>query len=832
MRRLLSALTLACLACLLLIGARPLPTQAEPERLLHLRRASFDPLLQPATSSIYARGMARAQLRLVQLDGPLDAQTPARLRAAGLEPLAYVPDSAFVVRLAEHVRGPTALADLRWSGALDPIHKLAPALDDLLATSGSLDLRMQITPDRDGKALRAAVGAAGGQTLSGAGTLLRVRVPVEAVPTLAQRDDLLWIEPDTPLRLHNSQARDILGVQALREETGLDGSGQIVAVTDTGLDIQSSVQNNANPDFPANRIARGYSRAEMDASCQTLDPATYEPNNWSDRNGHGTHVAGTVLGTGSLSGGNHAGMAPGARLVVQAVSTGGSALNCLDFNTFLPLAYDAGARIQNLSFGGGSPGDYDSFSQLIDDFTWQHKDHLIVVSAGNDGEDCLPLTSNGGCGGDGVVDPGSVTPPATAKNVLSVGASENNRPPSTPGCATTPQERKCWSYFSLSNLGLNHAPLGSDNISDDPLGLAAFSSRGPARDGRIKPEIVAPGTNIISARSHHSQALYPALSGNDYAYESGTSMAAPLVSGLAALTRQWLAQQGSSTPSAALVKALLMNGAADLAPGQYGEGAAREVPAAWPNNVQGWGRASILGAIGQGDLAHRYWDNTTGLQTGASTTYGLTLATGQTVRATLVWTDPPGSALTSKALLNDLDLELLGPGGEVVAKGNAAAPLPISCRDVTGADRCNNVEGIVLSAPSSGNYTLRVRGFQVIVGPQPFALALGMPPSARVEAPTSAPAPVEASVAATSPLVTVNWGRLDGVRSYQVLVTTPTESLLYSTAATSLTFVGTLGSSRIEVRACNSAGCGPYSAPIDVSVSTAPNRSVLPQIRK
>ncbi|GAB4213461.1 MAG: hypothetical protein OHK0022_50660 [Roseiflexaceae bacterium] len=831
MRRPLSALTLACVACLLLIGAQPIPTRAQPAELLHLRRATFDPLRQPATPSIYARGAVRSGLRLVQLEGPVGAATPGRLRAAGLEPLAYVPDNAFVVRVAQGTRGPEALTDLRWSGTLDPIHKLAPALDRQLTTGATLALRLRATPDRDGADLRAAVLAAGGQPLNAGGALLRARVPAGAVAALAQRDDLLWIEPDVPLRLHNSEAREILGVQELREQTGLDGSGQIVAVTDTGLDIQATVQTNGNPDFPANRIARGYSRAEMDQSCSTLD-VSYEPNNWSDRNGHGTHVAGSILGTGARSGGSQAGMAPGAQLVVQSVSTGGSSLNCLDFDTFMPLAYNAGARIQNMSFGGGSAGDYDSFSQLIDEFAWDHKDHLIVVSAGNDGRDCEPAGTSG-CAGDGVVDPGSVTPPATAKNVISVGASENNRPPSTAGCASSPQERKCWSYFGLFNEGLSHAPLGTDNISDDPIGMAAFSSRGPTSDGRLKPEIVAPGTNIVSARSHHSEAGYPALFGNDYAYDSGTSMSAPLVSGLAALVRQWLVQQGTSAPSAALVKALLMNGAADLSPGQYGEGAQREVPAAWPNNVQGWGRASILGATGWGDPAHRYWQNTTGLQTGASTTYGLTLSAGQAVRITLAWTDPPASPLTNKTLVNDLDLELVGPGGDVIAKGNAAASLPSTCRDgLLGFDRCNNVEGIELTAPATGNYTLRVRGFRILQGPQPFALVAGTPTPARVQAPTSAPSPVEASATTDSPLVTVGWSRVEGARSYEVRVSSPEGMLTYTAGQTSLTIVGVLGTSNIEVRGCNSGGCGPYSPAVAVTVSIAPNKAALPQIRK
>lgn len=835
-RRTLALASLTVVICMLLGALVPTPSQAAPALRLYLRRAVFDPLLHPRQPSALAAGASRSGLLLVQLSSAPDADARARLDAAGLEPLAYVPDNGFVVRLRPGTRGPLVLDNLRWSGPLDPLDKLDPALDSQLAVPGtSLDLRLLVTPGADPDGLRAAVAAAGGQVLDGQSRLLRVRLPASALGGLAQRDDLLWAERAADLRLTNSAARDILGVDRVREEIGLDGSGQIVAVTDTGLDIQSDVQRGANPDFLPGRIARGFSRGEMYSAC--AGPG--DGSTWSDLNGHGTHVAGTILGSGAaLSSRAMAGMAPAASLVVQSVSSGGSNLDCLGLDeSFLQKAYGAGARIQNMSFGGGTFGQYDSLAQTVDDFAWQHKDHLIVISAGNAGEDCEPLSSQNTCIGNGVIDDGSITPPATAKNAISVGASENYHPPSTSSCRFSPVDSLCWIAFSFGNYGLDRTPFVNDFISNNPDGLAAFSSRGPTKDGRIKPEIVAPGTNVISARSHHSSAGYQAIYSADYAYDSGTSMAAPMVSGLAALVRQWLVQHGEANPSAALVKALLLNGAANISPGQYGQGAQREIPAAWPNNAEGWGRASIVGAVGLDDPSHRFWSNTAGLTLNASADYSVTLNIDQNLRATLVWSDPAAIPLASKTLVNDLDLQLLDPNGAVVARGNSAAALPASCRGSgqrEGADTCNNQEAFEFKASQAGVYTLRVRGAVVPEGPQPFALVAGAPTSPAVPSlnpPASAPTPVQTSSAAGSPVVTLTWGAVLGARTYEVSVTGPGDgdTRVYSVGARSLGLVLDSGSYQATLRACNSFGCGPASPAVSFSTSATPRKIYMPQ---
>src|SRR5262249_22187853 len=154
---------------------------------------------------------------------------------------------------------------------------------------------------------------------------------------------------------------------------------------------------------------------------------------------------------------------------------------------------------------------------------------------------------------------------AAAKNVISVGSSESVRDmPVT------------WGHFPA----FPSDPLWSSRLGDNPNGIAAFSSRGPTADGRIKPDLVAPGTWIISDRSHASGA--GALGGAynaDYASSGGTSMSAPIAAGAAAVVREGLQERfGVANPSSALMKAALLNGADELSPGQYGLGATREVP--------------------------------------------------------------------------------------------------------------------------------------------------------------------------------------------------------------------------------------------------------------
>jgi serine protease AprX len=256
--------------------------------------------------------------------------------------------------------------------------------------------------------------------------------------------------------------------------------------------------------------------------------------------------------------------------------------------------------------------------------------------------------------------------------------------------------------------------------------MAAFSSRGPTDDGRVKPDIVAPGTNIVSNQSHYPNAgtLWGAHESNaNYAYSGGTSMATPLAAGAGALVRQWLTTRGIANPSAAAVKAVLLNTAADIAPGQYGTGPTQEIPTARPNGVAGWGRADLGFLDAPAPFMQWADDHGAGLATGQSVEYTHSearplevLNSDQPLRVMLAWSDPPASLSAAAQLVNDLDLAVIGPGGEEYHGNNVAA-----------GDRINNVEGIVIDNPPVGRYSVRVRGHNVPVESQPYALAVAGP---------------------------------------------------------------------------------------------------------
>jgi hypothetical protein len=347
-----------------------------------------------------------------------------------------------------------------------------------------------------------------------------------------------WIERAAVPRPVNDIVADLTGVKETQSRSGLTGTGQVIAIADTGLDVGAS---GVITDFAGRIVA---------AHCLGRP----SPCEWDDPHGHGTHVAGSAAGSGTLSGGQFRGMAPGAGLVIQSLystTQPGGLYVPADLNLLFAPAYGEGARIHNDSWGSAG-NRYDTWAQTADQFVWDHPDILVVVAAGNGGIDR---------GLDGLVDPGSLYSPSTAKNILAVGASENDRP----GQGYTGD-------YGHGPTGANFPadPVHGDTISDEPWGLAAFSSRGPTPDGRIRPDLVAPGTNVLSARSHHPAAVYPHIYDADYAFYSGSSQATPVASGAAALTRQWYQAQGVVTPSAALLRATLIHGAEDLAPGQYG----------------------------------------------------------------------------------------------------------------------------------------------------------------------------------------------------------------------------------------------------------------------
>ncbi len=405
-----------------------------------------------------------------------------------------------------------------------------------------------------------------------------------------------------------------------------------------------------------------------------------------DESGHGTHVAASIAGDRFANGvaESYDGMAPAAALYVQDVgSEAGTALDGIprDLGRLFQPAYDAGVRIHSNSWGSGN-SIYGPTARSLDAFVAAHPDFLVLAANGNDGPTA-----------------GSVGSPAVAKNLIAVGAS---------------------------------------GTGDRAAAITDFSSRGPAADGRIKPTLVAPGQEIWSAAAGEACSVTS---------KSGTSMATPIAAGAAALARQYFTEgyypTGAASagdgfaPSAALLRAVLVAGAGALG-AEAGEGGV-------PSNGQGFGRIDLGRALffaGEAD-GERLWIAEEGepVALGEMARFTLEVEEGAALQVALAWTDAPGVSGATRALVDDLDLELVAPDGTSY-RGNAledGASVP------GGAWDRENVEEVVrLPAALAGTWELRVRGANVPEGTRPFAVAAigsirGASEGGRAEIPPEAP---------------------------------------------------------------------------------------------
>jgi subtilisin family serine protease len=546
---------------------------------IFLRTATFDPLAS-GVAAADAAAEGAGPYYLVQFIGPVEALWLEQVAALGGAVVGYVPNDTHVVRMDRTTATAVqSLPSVRWVGPFRSAYKIAPELS-AAATAGEVmgaadvpgELTVMAFPGESVAALRTSLVGLGATIVEAGdtpiGPVLRVRAPLSLVGDLARQPGVSWVEHYLQPQTTNAAGRKIMGVEAVWQSFGYYGAGQIVAVSDSGLSVQGAM----SPDF-AGRVVRAFAPSEMNLAnpqCQAKTTST-------DLNGHGTHVAGSVLGSGARSGSNaatrayatsHAGTAPEAQLVFMALNTDGSSgIQCVDLNgDFLAKGYAEGARISSNSWGASNRGGYNQISSLVDDYLWRHKDYLVLFSAGNSGPDGQTVGS-----------------PGTAKNVLTVGASENNRP-------------------------------DIDSEADDPNTMAGFSSRGPTADGRLKPEVAAPGTWVLSVRA--AQAPDGSFWGNfnqDYAYMGGTSMATPLAAGGAAIVREWVNKgRGIVEPSAALLKALIVNGATQLP----GGGVA--------SNDSGFGRMDLKNTLNANYVVME--DYVQGLQTAGVVTYSVQVA--------------------------------------------------------------------------------------------------------------------------------------------------------------------------------------------------------------
>lgn len=561
------------------------------------------------------------------------------------------------------------------------------------------NLEVTVFEGEDPLAVVDAVRALGASVISSAGQRIIVYADLQLIPQIAAILQVREVNPYRPPALTNNVATGIIHADTLHDHHGLDGSGQVVAVADTGLD--TGVNDATMHDDFEGRVVSIY--------------ALGRPGDASDLHNHGTHVAGSVLGDGANSNSRIRGMAPAARLVFQSTMDASRGLGGLPADLrvgFFDVARDDGAHIHTNSWSNSpTNGAYGAEASQTDDFAFNNREFLILFSAGNDA-------------------PSRVNYPGTAKNVLTVGSSESVRP--LPASVNFPGSPAFPGGATMSNV---------NQKADDQDDIADFSCPGPVLNNRRKPDVVAPGTWILSTRSSvstydsgpdgigpsewppsgtgdedgfwtHPEAVAlglpgqpilragdqntpaaPAGSGPDvvqnYCYMGGTSMSTPITAGSCALVRQYLIEQRGHTPSAALLKALIINGAVDMGMGI-------------PHTGQGWGRVDLTSTLFPSGTNRVQFDDTlaNAVTTGDVRTYDVWASSAAApLVVTLVWRDPAGSTIENRLHLRVIHVD----------SGVEAVSDPI-------ADIRNNVQKVVVDPPQVGQYRIEVEGVNVTTG--------------------------------------------------------------------------------------------------------------------
>lgn len=643
--------------------------------LLYLQVGTFDPVREPVPGPSWLHARSTHPYYVVQFDGPVLSDWISEVEDIGVVLLQYLPDHAFFAKVPKGaVEVLEGTEHVRYVGPIHPAYRIYPGIHKDLRSNGPIDVTFLSWDATRSTTIAGLVRADGGRLIRIDHDQVVVTVRASAIPALVAETSLgiRWVEPWMPPEpINNNDARIANARQnsdgsfisedghalwsynpTSDEFEGFTGQNVTVTVADTGLDT-------THPAF----------------SGRIVEYFDYGNDGEKDTDGHGTHVAGTVLGDGSWrvsdvgQDGKYAGLAPGAKLVVQEVFVAGNPGS----NGMGRDAEGQGATISSNSWVTGYYAAYNSAAESYDRLTRDANNVKVgdqpifyVFGAGN----------NGPSGG-------TIRAPSLAKNVLSVGATGNDR----------------W------------------GVSQDTM--IGFSSRGPASDGRIKPDVVMPGYVIASTRSSasgaHSGWSRPGDGQSSYVYASGTSMATPGAAGSAAVITQYLRDVVGIEPSPAIIKATLINGAVPLTGYPY------------PGMDQGWGRIDLERSLLETTNYRIYReDQQVDLDMGTGTnveSMWFFVEGNQRLKVTLVWSDVAGTVNSGKHLINDLDLELVDPDGNKYSGNLFENGVSVTNTSFV-PDRTNNVEGILINIPKEGLWNLRIRAANIPAGTQDYALVV------------------------------------------------------------------------------------------------------------
>jgi uncharacterized repeat protein (TIGR01451 family) len=615
-------------------------------------------------------GMADGAHALVQLAQPVDELKWRALENLGVRLMGHLPERTYLAALP----GELSAAGLRdagvtWVGAVYPEDKSSRRVREqgvgvwALEADGTARLRIKYYEDVSSEFAAEEALRLGAVAVERVDALdeLRVRVAPDLLEVLLGLDWVRWVEdvPPPPIAM-NDGVRASTGVELVMTwPDGLTGAGVAMGMWDEGH------VDGSHGDFGGRVIL-----AEPDGVVAL----------------HATHVGGTMAGDGSRStafgggAGQWRGVAPGMEVVSydfeEPIEEHDEAINV---HGIVGSQNSWGFRILGFLRNCDLYGAYSHYAPEYDRIIGglYGRPVSVVFAAGN--------YRQGSGTNDCAIGPyGTIGPPGTAKNVLTVGA-----------------------------------------IRSDDNGMTFFSSWGPVADGRLKPELVAPG-----AQGGGDGGVTSTVPGNGYAMRQGTSMAAPSVSGaVGLLVEDYRNRNNQTEPMPSMVRALLVHSAEDL-------DAADGVLNLGPDFASGYGRLQIPGAIeqlrGNGYLVGS-------VEAGGNKVYGLDVVEGTSeVKLTLAWDDPAAVENAAITLVNDLDLVVLDPEGRRHYPWTLDPEQPTAPAVRTRSDHLNVIEQVLVDgAVVPGQWEIRISGEGIRGGgPQRFSLVfspVGIPAAASLE---------------------------------------------------------------------------------------------------
>ena len=733
---------------------------------------------------------AGKRLHLVQFIGPIKPEWRAALEKTGARIVSYIPENGYLiygdaVALGRMQTWAGTNDFVQWEGSYTDDFKIHP---DARLTDVNGKPQMPLTDTfaiqmvDDAEANTATLTRIGQWQLAAVEneySLLGyrnviVRLPPEHLADIAARPEVISIQPYfEPQKLDERQDQIIVGNLSGNLPGGpgylawlaskgftqaqFANSGFVVDLSDSGIDNGTTAPGHfglypSGDTSQTSRVAynRLEGRANRGSTLQGCD-------------GHGTLNSHIVAGYDNFATGfphtDAAGYFYGLG-VCPFVTVGSSVVfdpnnfTSPNYSTLQTDAYNGGARISNNSWGANVGGSYNSDAQTYDALVrdvgaaGQNRQMVIVFAAGNAGPGARTIDS-----------------PGTAKNVITVGAAENVRSLSAANGGT-------------DSAGDSGCSTDTDTNASSANDIARFSSRGPCRDGRKKPDLVAPGTHITGGVAQNSPPPSPSGLGSAiscftaggvcglpgggktgsaddffplgqqfYTVSTGTSHSTPAVSGACALLRQFFINESNPPPSPAMTKAYLMN-------------SARYMTGAFASDTL-WSPAQGMGELNLGTAFDGAWrilrDQ---LAVEKFTAAGQTRSYPGTVPdptkpfcVTLAWTDAPGSTSASKELVNDLNLTVAV--GTNLFNGNVFSRAFSTTGGAT--DSTNNVESVFLPAGAATNFTVTVTAANIaqdaitnggVLPEQDYALVIYNAQIAQ---------PAIQSIRVTNKVVTIQW---------------------------------------------------------------------------